>query len=337
MLGAGLDGRLFTDLSTLAPLGSTDAAAPATPTERFFVRTTAPSSLPPAGRRSAWRVTVGGLVREPVELGPDALDRMIAPTRRSLIECAGNGNTAAYGLMSVADWEGVPLPAILDHVRPTSGAYRVLVSGLDDETTTSRTSIPGASWVFSRDDLQQAVLAVRMNGAPLPPDHGAPVRLVVPNWYGCACIKWVDRIELVPDDAPPTSQMVEYSGRTHQAGFPKLARDYAPAVMDVAAMPVRVERWSVDGRVVYRVVGIVWGGTKPTRALAIRFKTGQPWTAVESCPLPGSTLTWSVWTHTWKPDAPGRYDLVLKVTDPSIRTRRLDLFYYVRTVDIDEV
>jgi hypothetical protein len=239
--------------------------------------------------------------------------------------------------MSAGDWEGVPVPALLDRVQATTGNHRMLVSGLDDETAQSRTSIPGASWIFSPADLQRAVLALHLNGAALAPDHGAPVRLVVPNWYGCSCIKWVDRIELVPDEAAATSQMLEYAGRTHQAGSPALARDYTPAVVDTAAMPVRVEKWVVGGRLLYRIIGIVWGGTKPTAALAIRFKTSDAWVPVEDCRLPASTVTWSLWTHTWKPDAPGRYELVLKVTDPSIRTRRLDLFFYARKVDIDEV
>jgi hypothetical protein len=176
-----------------------------------------------------------------------------------------------------------------------------------------------------------------MNGVPLPADHGFPVRLIVPGWYGCACIKWVDRIDLVPEDAPATSQMEEFAARTHQDPAARLARDFTPAIIDTAAMPVRVEKWRVGGRLEYRIVGIVWGGSKPTNALSIRFKTGQPWGRVDDCPLPASTLTWSMWTHTWRPDAPGRYQIVLRVDDPTIRTRRLDIFFYVREIQIDEV
>jgi DMSO/TMAO reductase YedYZ molybdopterin-dependent catalytic subunit len=203
--------------------------------------------------------------------------------------------------------------------------------------------VPGASWIFSRDDLPRALLAMRMNGAPLPRDHGFPIRLIVPGWYGCACIKWVDRIDLVPDEAPATAQMQEFAARTHQdirrlrTSTPPLARDFIPAVIDTAAMPVRVEKWIAGGRVEYRITGIIWGGSTPTNALSIRFKTSQPWTPVDDCPMPASTLTWSLWSHTWRPDAPGRYQIVLKVTDPSIRTRRLDLFFYVREILIDEV
>ena len=102
-------------------------------------------------------------------------------------------------------------------------------------------------------------------------------------------------------------------------------------------MPVRAEKWISGGRVEYRITGIIWGGATPTNALSIRFRSNQPWTRVDDCPLPASTLTWSLWTHTWRPDAPGRYQIVLKVTDPAIRTRRLDLFFYVREIQIDAV
>jgi hypothetical protein len=131
--------------------------------------------------------------------------------------------------------------------------------------------------------------------------------------------------------------MKEYAGRTHQSGTPELARDYSAATIDTAALPVRVEKWLGDGRIFYRVIGIVWGGSKPTNALAIRFRTSQPWVPVENCPLPASTASWSLWSHTWRPVETGRYQIVLKVTDPSVRTRRLDLFFYVRDVQIEDV
>ena len=288
-------------------------------------------------RTAPWTVRVGGLVHAPVDLAFPALEPLAGPGGRYLIECSGNVDQTNYGLMSAADWEGVPLGAVLDRVRPAVRSYRVLVSGVDEEAARPMTSVPGASWIFSRDDLQRALLALRMNGAPLPRDHGFPVRLVVPGWYGCACIKWVDRIDLVADDAPATTQMREFAARTHQAPGAARARDFTPAVIDTAAMPVRVEKWRIDGRIEYRITGIVWGGSKATNALAIRFRSGQPWVPVDDCPMPASTFTWSLWSHLWRPEAPGRYQIVLRVNDPAIRTRRLDIFFYVREIEIDEV
>src|SRR5207249_10645056 len=152
----------------------------------------------------------------------------------------------------------------------------------------------------------------------------------VPGWYGCACIKWVDRIDLVADDAPATAQMKEFARRTHQTGEPALVRDFTPAVIDVAAMPVRVEKWIVSGRPLYRVVGVMWGGSKPTDALQIRFRPDEPFVPVTDCPKPATTRTWSLWSHIWRPAMPRRYQIVLRVNDPTIRTRRLDVFFYTR-------
>ena len=330
LLGAGLDARLFTDLSALS---SDKPETRITATDRFFVRTAAPAALRPDG----WMMRIGGLVASSLDVDAKTLDALTVRGGRYLLECSGNVDQSNYGLMSTADWDGVPLGRILDRVRPSTASHRVLVSGLDDAASAAASSVPGASWIFPRGDLDRALLATRMNGAALPRDHGAPVRLIVPGWYGCACIKWVNQIDLVANDAAATAQMREFAARTHQDGIPPLARDFLPAVIDTAAMPVRVEKWVADGRLFYRIAGIIWGGAKPTNALSIRFKSGAPWVKVDDCPLPESTLTWSLWSHTWRPPSRGRYQIVLRVDDASIRTRRLDLFFYVREIDIDEI
>jgi DMSO/TMAO reductase YedYZ molybdopterin-dependent catalytic subunit len=340
LLGDGLDARLFTDLSPLTAAPRTSRDTLRTSADEFFVRTAFPRTL---ARTDPWPLRIGGLVQSPVDLNLRDLDPLVTTGGRYLLECSGNSDPGNFGLISAADWDGIPLAAVLERATPSAASYRIAVSGVDEVGAASRTSVPGASWIFSREDLQHALLATRMNGAPLPRDHGFPVRLIVPGWYGCACIKWVDRIDLVADEAPAATQMQEFAARTHQdmarlrTSNPPLARDFSPAVIDTAAMPVRVEQWSVGGRVEYRLTGIIWGGSKPTSALSIRFKANQPWARVDDCPLPSSTLTWSLWTHTWRPDAPGRYQIVLRVDDPTIRTRRLDLFFYVREVAIDAV
>jgi len=178
-----------------------------------------------------------------------------------------------------------------------------------------------------------------MNGAPLPRHHGQPVRLIVPGWYACTCIKWVNEIRLVDESEPATGQMREFASRTHQDGTPKLARDFQPAAMDQAAMPIRVEKWRVDGGLEYRVVGILWGGSEPTEALEIRFKSGifgGPYVPVETYDH-RQNWTWTLWSHTWKPQEGGRYRIELRVNDPQIRTRRLDRGFYARTAELTAV
>jgi DMSO/TMAO reductase YedYZ molybdopterin-dependent catalytic subunit len=197
----------------------------------------------------------------------------------------------------------------------------------------------GASWVFPLSDLDTlgAFLAIRMNGQPVPADHGKPVRLAVPGWYGCSWIKWVNEVRLVGPEEAATSQMVEFAARTHQSAPHKLARDYAPADIHTAATPVRVEKRLGPQGLTYRIVGIVWGGTKVVDRLQIRFGNDQPFTPFAVCPTPKTHTMWSLWEYSWKPAAPGTYDIALEVADQSVPQRRLKSGYYMRQVKIEEV
>ena len=333
--GRGLSGRYTIDLARL------DDDALVIPRERFFIRTAAPDRL---DLTKPWRVRVRGLVERPEAIPIERFNELAGPRGVHLLECSGN--VGSFGLMSAAEWDGVPVTEILDTLKPARDGLNVLVSGFDDHSGEAKGSRRGASWVFTREQLEQtgAFFATRMNGEPLSRDHGQPVRLIVPGWYGCTCIKWVDEIRLVGDGQRATSQMREYARRTHQRGQPRLARDYRPAEIDLAAMPIRVEKWRVDGGIVYRVVGILWGGTKTTDALTIRFSRGVDGAfqrnardyRVDHCEHT-TNQTWTLWWHAWKPTAPGEYRITMHIDDPAIRTRRLDRGYYARTVEIDQV
>jgi DMSO/TMAO reductase YedYZ molybdopterin-dependent catalytic subunit len=251
------------------------------------------------------------------------------------MECAGNARGASFGLISVANWEGVPISRMLDRVGFNDRRARILISGFDTYASLSRTSIPGASWNFSADDLSNstAFLATKMNGSKLTLDHGAPVRLVVPRWYGCCCIKWVNEITRVGVDVAATSQMQEYASRTDQNGKPDLAREYEPAMIDPAAIPIRIERWKVSKRIQYKIFGIYWGGAQPVKSLKISFNGGAGWHPVDRI-YERTADSWALWTHAWSPKSPGKYRIRLKVDDPLVRTRRLDKGYYDREIDI---
>jgi len=335
LLGAGLDARQFTDLATL------DEGSLLTPVERFFIRTAATPAILANPIRS---IHLGGRVARPIELPVSELDPLVRAQGVHLMECAGNSDPANFGLMSATTWEGIPVPELLDRVTPQGRSWRVLVTGADDPGP-SRSSRSGASWIFAADDLQRAFLAKTMDGAPLTPHHGAPLRLLVPGWYGCACIKWVTHIDIVEDAAAATTQMMEFAGRTHQVGRPERARDFEVPVIDFAAAPVRVERWREDDRDVYRVVGIRWGGPAfakasvrqaATEPLMIRFKHNQPFVRVDEVLPRPSASTWGLWSHVWRPEEPGTYQVTLRVDDPTIRARRLDMFFYTREVRIED-
>jgi DMSO/TMAO reductase YedYZ molybdopterin-dependent catalytic subunit len=285
----------------------------------------------------------------------EALNREAAPMGTHLLECAGNSRAAHFGLMSAARWGGVPLERVLARVGRLPRATRVLVSGFDEHEVQDPGSVPGASWIFGLDQIREsrAFLATTMNGTPLTPDHGYPLRLVVPGWYGCTAIKWVNEIALVDDEAAATDHMREYAGRTHQDPTsarddllirsgrrpegPRLARDFRPATIDPAALPVRVERLrTAGGTISYRIVGIVWGGRTPVRHLSIRLNPDLAFAPVEEIGR-GDEWTWALWSYRFLRPAPGRYRIELAVKDPAVRTRRLDMGFYAREIEIASV
>ena len=324
--GSELDGRLNSDLS------SVEAQSPITPVKNFYVRTRASELLPDP---ATWQLKIGGLVEQPIRLEIEALRKTAKPMGVHVMECAGNVRLARFGLLSTGNWTGVPVSEILDKAKTKSASSPVLISGFDRYAKESKTSVPGASWVFTRQQLEKAgaFLATELNGQPLTRDHGAPVRLVVPGWYGCTCIKWVNEIAFVGEEAEATSQMQEYAARTMQKGVPQQARDYQPAVIEQAAMPIRVEKWQVSDKIIYRVVGVAWGGSRPAPGLQIRFNPEEDFVPVDNF-SPSKNDPWTMWTHAWSPKTPGTYSIRLALKDSSIPARRLNSGYYVRTVEI---
>ncbi len=319
-------GGLVADLSALTPENLLMLS------ERFFIRTTAPDDLDLAG---PWSIRVRGLVDADMTLTMEDLAPLVRPQGSFVLECSGNRGSG-FGLMSAASWDGILINDLLKMLSPTADATRLLVSGFDEPAVSSTHATRGTSWIFSFDQLLDAgaFLATRMNGEALPPDHGAPVRLYVPGWYGCTAIKWVDELRLVGENEPATAQMREFASRTHQRGVPDLARDYRAALADQAAMPVRIEQWRVGTATRYRVVGILWGGQKVFDQLTLRFNPGETFVPVQVSPAMKHNQPWTLWSYIWVPPGPGRYRMRARIDDWSIPTRRLDQGWYDREVVI---
>jgi DMSO/TMAO reductase YedYZ molybdopterin-dependent catalytic subunit len=328
-LGAELDGRLFTDLSKVKPEN------PIVSNAEFYVRTRASKLL---DMTRSWSIEIRASSEDSLSFLAGDLEKRSRPMGIHLMECAGNSRSAHFGMLSVADWDGLPVGEVLERVEVKKLGTRIRISGFDRYLTESRSSTPGASWIFTLDQLisSRAFLATKMNGQPLTIDHGAPVRLVVPSWYGCACIKWVNEIAFVADDVAATSQMQEYAGRTNQDGVPTLATEYRPALITYGALPVRVEKWSLDSKLRFRVAGIHWGGTRPIEGLEIRFNPGEDFVPVGYCEK-SSGDSWGFWSHDWVPTKVAKYTIRLRLNDRSLSARRLDSGYYERSVEIKEI
>ena len=328
-VGEELDGRLYSDLTSATP------EEPVTAAGRFYIRTRASSLLSEQNLQS---ILFRGFAGVPLNVGVGDLRAQARSMGTHLMECAGNTREGRFGLISVADWTGISLTEVLQRIPSIPNGARILVSGFDRYASQSASSTPGASWIFSLDDIRatKAFLATGMDGQPLTRDHGAPVRLVVPGWYGCACIKWLNEIRVVPDSAEITSQMQEFAFRTMQRGSPKLAREYQAPAIDQSAMVTRVEKWRVGERIRYRVAGIMWGGTTPVKRLEIRFNPDEDYLSVDEFQQSAND-PWSFWSHSWSPTATGPYLIRLRVAEPAMQTRRLDMGFYVREVAISEI
>jgi DMSO/TMAO reductase YedYZ molybdopterin-dependent catalytic subunit len=326
LLDKGLDGRLYTDLSVL------DIDRTAIASSDFYVRTAA-STLLPDTPPAHWKVRIG----EHVLTAEWFLQRRMT-MGEIFMECSGNSDDGGHRLMSAATFEGVPLQQVLDELKVPATSSMLMVSGFDeypDPSNWSPPSIPGADWIFPvpRWFDWTPCLVTHMNGEPLTRDHGAPLRMVVPNWYGCCSIKWVDDVRYVPDDARSTSHMRWFAGRTHQKGIPELARDYQDPVIRPAALPIRVERWQKDDESLYRIVGIAWGTPRPANGWKIRIGGRGDYVPVDICQMLGHDRTWSMWYHRFAPEKAGRFSIQLQ-TDPPSKGTRLTRAYYQRYVQV---
>jgi DMSO/TMAO reductase YedYZ molybdopterin-dependent catalytic subunit len=175
------------------------------PTARFYVRNNFPI---PSLDAADFRLRVNGLVDRPLTLGLRELQNMRSQTEVVTLECAGNGRTLfdppvpgerwQYGAVSTAEWTGVPLVEVLDRAGVRSGAAEVRFRGADGGEVDKRRGTIRFERSLTLDQAREsdAILAYAMNGEPLPIQHGYPLRLVVPGWYGVASVKWLTEIEV---------------------------------------------------------------------------------------------------------------------------------------------
>src|SRR5437667_10479297 len=176
-----------------------------TPTELFYVRTHFPV---PHIDRDAWWLRVEGDVENPFAINYEQLLELESMTVPVTLECAGNnrnflepkvkGVQWRLGAVGTAEWTGVPLSIVLDRAGVKPGACDVIREGADGGDL-EEAKRPAGTMKFARSiPLSKAradvLLAYKMNASELPPQHGFPLRAVVPGWYAMASIKWLQRI-----------------------------------------------------------------------------------------------------------------------------------------------
>jgi DMSO/TMAO reductase YedYZ molybdopterin-dependent catalytic subunit len=266
-----------------------------TPAGQHYVRDHFPIPAPPG------RLQIDGAVEVPAQLTLDELRAL--PSRRLVVtlECAGNGR--AYleppapgeqwhlGAVGTAEWTGVPLRAVLSRVRPRREAVEVLFVGADRGTPKDlgREIFYERSLPLADAMSDEPLLAYAMNGEALPPEHGAPLRLVVPRWYGMASVKWLERISFIASPFDGFFQKDRYV----IAGRP--LRTIAPrAVITSPAEGAALPRGPV------LVHGRAWTGRSTIASVQVSADGGYDWHPA-TLDASASAMAWRRWTITLDP------------------------------------
>jgi sulfane dehydrogenase subunit SoxC len=287
------------------------------PNELFFVRN---HTRTPRIDVSTWRLKVEGSgVRRPLDVSYDALQSMPSVSVIRTIECAGNGRSffeVAYGkkaqgtqwrlgAVGVAEWTGVRLRDILDRAGLKRTAKDVMPEGLDDLKVRRPMSIAKAM-------AADTILAYAMNGVPLPPDHGSPVRVLVPGWIGVANIKWVGRIEV--------SEETLFS-HWNTDTYVLLGSDYQPSppakgpILSLqnlkSALELEMGAQIRAGR--HRVTGRSWSPVGTITRVEYSLDHGLTW-QLARLQEPRIPQAWTQWDFDW--DAkPGQYTIRIRASD----------------------
>ncbi len=292
-----------------------------TPNDLFFIR----SHLTTPAMDPTRRVTVGGLVSTPLELTVKALGAFPQVTVTAVLQCAGNGRALfkprmpgvqwVYGAMGQATWTGVRLGDVLAKAGVKPGAAHVHLKGADapprPQTPPFFRSIP------LEKALPDTLLCTRMNGEPLPLEHGGPVRVVVPGWAGDHWLKWLTHIELAADELD--TFFVKTGYRVPSEPVAPGAAVPPEKMIPVTVMPVKsVIARPLEGATVKRgpleVVGVAFSGFAGIAKVEVSADGGATW-------LPASLEgeagmgRWQVFRAKVKAESAGELTLLSRATD----------------------
>ncbi|NGO79245.1 sulfite oxidase [Streptomyces sp. YC504] len=298
-----------------------------TPVDRFFVRNHTSTPLLDPG---SWRLKVWGSGlrhgRES-EFGLDELRRLPAVTTEALVECAGNGRShfttqqgeavsgTAWGLGAIGSgrWRGVRLADVLRKAGLSRNAVDVQPRGLDAEYLTAdganlgrvRRPLPVAK------ALHDVLLAYELNGEPLPPDHGYPVRVLVPSWVGIASVKWVGDIEVsdIPLYSPWNTDFYRLYGAAYPPeGSAPLSRQTVKSAFELAAGA----EFTV-GRT-HTLTGRSWSGAGGIASVEVSTDGGSSWRRAR-IQDPARRDNWVRWSVRWRPESTGDTQVLARATD----------------------
>ena len=281
----------------------------------------------PATDATTWALTLCGRVRTPVTLDMAMLRSFPAVTRRVTMECAGNGRARLtprpvsqpwlVEAVGTAEWTGVPLRALLAESGVAPDAVDVVFTGADHGLERGveqdyQRSLPVEVATGSDPGV---LVAYAMNGAPLPPQHGHPLRLVVPGWYGMAHVKWLREITLIDRRFTGFQQQVAYRTRQLAEDVGEPVTRIAPrALMAPPGFPDFMSRTRVVRPGPQRLEGRAWSGRAPVTRVEVSTDDGQQWYEAELAESAGHDWAWRHWQASWTA-TPGTHVLSVRATD----------------------
>lgn len=306
---------------------------PITPTPLMYIRNH--FNIPKIGLE-AWRLVVDGLVERPLRITLSDLQDL--PHRQMVVtlECAGNGRTLMVPVPSGTPWRlgavstirvtGTSLYHVLERAEIKSDAIEVLFVGADRGQVKERQIEPFARSLRLDVARNPDILLVwALNDEPLPLEHGYPVRLMVPNWYGMASVKWLVRISALsrPFEGYFQKENYVYEGESDR-----------PGSRPVTLMRTRsLISWPADGSEhplgTMKLLGIAWSGHGSISHVEISTDEGRSWRAAElGKPLSSHSAT--PWRFEWSPSSEGSYEIMVRATDDAGNTQPLEPVWNIR-------
>ncbi len=280
----------------------------------------------PAIDETAWRLGIGGNVRSPLEQSLDDIRRRPRVSLAVTLECAGNGRALLeprpvsqpwlVEAVGTAEWTGTPLRGLLEDAGLADGTVEVLFTGTDRGIEGEVEQEYERALPLEEAMREEVLLAYEMNGAPLLPQHGAPLRLIVPGWYGMTHVKWLRRITVLSEP---------FRGYQHARSYRMWSSDDDPGepVTRMAPrsliVPPGIPEFLTRTRFVdagSRVLqGRAWSGRGEIVRVEVSSDAGVTWgnAALEE---PLSPFAWRGFTFVWEA-VPGEHMLCCRATDTS--------------------
>jgi DMSO/TMAO reductase YedYZ molybdopterin-dependent catalytic subunit len=325
------DGRIVRGESPLnleTPFSTLDSFL--TPTKSFYVRTHFPI---PVIDRDAWWLHLEGEVEKPFTINYEQLMTLESATVPVTLECAGNnrnflepkvkGVQWRLGAVGTAEWTGVPLSTLLDRAGVKPNACEVVLEGADGGMLEEPKSPPGGLNFARSIPLEKAkrdvLLAYKMNGEDLPPEHGFPVRAIVPGWYAMASVKYLERIIVTDRAFTGYYQTIDYAYWQRRQNIAELAPLTEIKVKTEIAHPAEGEILRTNTSV--RVRGAAWTCDAEITKVELSTDGGATWDQAKFVGEPQPNA-WRFWEFDWQtPSQPGKQILIARATDSLGRTQ----------------